>query len=166
MAHSSSELIEQYSPELSRLCSSLCSRRQDAEDLFQTTWEKVLRNLKKYDESKPFDKWLWRICINAHKDMMKNPFRKRRASFRNEEEQELFLSSLREKDQNRDEYISLHKAISRLDIKSRQVISLYYFKDFSTKELSELLDIPEGTVKSRLFKAREEIRKELQNSET
>lgn len=98
--------------------------------------------------------------------MMKNPFRKRRASFRNEEEQELFLSSLREKDQNRDEYISLHKAISRLDIKSRQVISLYYFKDFSTKELSELLDIPEGTVKSRLFKAREEIRKELQNSET
>ncbi len=161
MKTKNAELIEKYSPELSRLCSSLCTCRQDAEDLFQTTWEKVLRNLRKYDEEKPFDKWLWRICINAHKDMMKNPFRKRRATFRNEEEEEQFLASFCKDDDRRDEILSLHRAINRLDVKSRQVITLYYFRDFSTHELSELLSIPEGTVKSRLHKAREEIRKEM-----
>lgn len=162
MKQKATELIETYSSELSRLCTSLCNCRQDAEDLFQITWEKVLRNLKKYDESRPFDKWLFRICINAHKDMMKNPFRKKRTSFKSEEDQELFLSSICEKDEMRDEYISLHKAIGNLDTNSRQVITLYYFRDFTTRELSELLGVPEGTVKSRLFKAREEIRKEMQ----
>lgn len=157
-----SELIAQYSSELSRLCTSLCNCRQDAEDLFQITWEKVLRNLKKYDCQKPFDKWLWRICLNAHKDMMKNPFRRKRATFKSEEEQELFLSSLSEDNTKRDEYLCLHRAIGKLSTKSRQVITLYYFKDFTTKELSQLLEIPEGTVKSRLYKAREEIRKEMQ----
>ena len=158
-----SEYIRIYGKDLGRLCSSLCSSRHDAEDLYQITWEKVLRNIRHYDKNKPFDKWLWSVCLNAHKDMLKNPFRKRVLAFDTSEELERILNSVPESEHCRDDYIVLHNAINKLDPKKRQVIALYYFKDFSIAELSQILGIPEGTVKSRLSQAREQIRKELNN---
>lgn len=158
-----SEYISKYGKDLGRLCSSLCSSCHDAEDLYQTTWEKVLRNIRHYDRSKPFDKWLWSVCVNAHKDMLKNPFRKKVLAFDTSEELERILNSVPQSEQSRDDYIILHNAIRHLDPKKRQVIALYYFKDYSTAELAEILGIPEGTVKSRLSSAREQIRKELNN---
>ncbi len=156
-----SSYIEVYGKDLSRLCFSLCKNQQDAEDLYQITWEKVLKYINKYDKEKPFDKWLWSVCINAHKDMMKNPFRCRVIPFESEKELEQKLSTLADKAEDLDEYIALHKAINQLPLQKRQVIALYYFKDLSIKELSEILEVPEGTVKSRLTGAREKIRKEL-----
>ncbi|MGN0452498.1 MAG: RNA polymerase sigma factor [Ruminococcus sp.] len=155
------EYIEAYGKELSRLCVSLCSGRQDAEDLYQITWEKVIKGIKGYDSTKPFDKWLWSVCVNAHRDMMKNSFRRRVLAFDKSEELEKLLSSIPDKSKDMDEYIALHNAINRLPLPKRQVIALYYFKDLSTAELSEILGIPEGTVKSRLKAARDQIRKEL-----
>ena len=158
-----SQYIKIHGKDLGRLCSSLCQNHFDAEDLYQATWEKVIRNYKKYDESRPFDKWLWSICINAYKDMLKNPFRRRVVSFDSSEDLERILLSVPTTEQDRDDCIVLHKAISRLEPQKRQVIALYYFKDLSTAELSQILNIPEGTVKSRLSSARAQIRKELNN---
>ncbi len=155
------DIIKIYSADLSRLCTSLCTCRQDAEDLFQITWEKVLRAYKKYDNTRPFDKWLWTICVNAHKDMLRNPFRKHKLNFNSNEEMEQVLHSIPDADDKRDDYIALHTAIRKLDPKKRQIIALYYFKDFTTAELSQILGIPEGTVKSRLYSAKEQLRKEL-----
>lgn len=154
-------LIKTYSADLSRLCTSLCTCRQDAEDLFQTTWEKVIRSFKTYDSTRPFDKWLWTICVNAHRDMLRNPFRKYRLNFNSNEEMEQLLRSIPDADDKRDDYIALHTAIKKLDPKKRQVIALYYFGDFTIAELSQILGIPEGTVKSRLCSAKEQLRKEL-----
>ncbi len=158
-----SEYIRIYGKDLGRLCSSLCSSRHDAEDLYQATWEKVIRNIRRYDKSKPFDKWLWSVCVNTHKDMLKNPFRKKMLAFDNSEDLERVLCSVVQEEQSHDDYITLHNAIKKLDPKKRQIIALYYFKDYSTAELAEILGIPEGTVKSRLSSARAQIRKELNN---
>ncbi|MDO5123149.1 MAG: sigma-70 family RNA polymerase sigma factor [Eubacteriales bacterium] len=156
-----SSYINAYGKDLSRLCFSLCKNRPDAEDLYQITWEKVLRGIQKYDTSKPFDKWLWTICINAHKDMMKNPFRKRVIPLESEEELEARFRSLPQKFGDLDEYIALHNAVNRLPVSKRQAVALYYFKDLSVSEVSEILGVPEGTVKSRLQSARDFIREEL-----
>lgn len=158
-------LIDLHSPDLSRLCRSLCSCEQDAEDLFQITWEKVIRNFRKYNPEKPFDKWLFAVCVNAHRDMLRNPFRKRVVFFDKSEELENLIKSIPDGQEHKDEYLSLHCAINKLDIKRRQVVALYYFKDYSTSELSEIIGIPEGTVKSRLASAREQLRKELRNAQ-
>lgn len=156
-----SSYIDAYGKDLSRLCFSLCKNRPDAEDLYQITWEKVLRGISKYDSEKPFDKWLWTICVNAHKDMVKNPFRRRVARFESEEELEARFRGLPDKFGELDEYIALHNAINKLPYSKRQAVALYYFKDLSVTEVSEILGIPEGTVKSRLQGAREFIREEL-----
>ncbi len=155
------QLVNKHGKDLGRLCSSLCSSPYDAEDLYQATWEKAIKNYKKHDPHKPFEKWLWSICINTHKDMLRKPSRKRQAIFESTEELERTLQSIPEKQEDTDAYLSLHNAISKLDEQKRQVIALFYFKDYKLKDLAEILQIPEGTVKSRLNSAREQIRKEL-----
>ena len=157
------EYINLYGRDLTRLCTSLCKNRADAEDLYQSTWEKVLKNIRRYNKEKPFDKWLYSICINTHKDMVKSPFRKKVLSFNKTEDLELTLNSIADNEMPKDEFIALHSAVSKLSLEKRQAVALYYFKDYSTKEVAEILNIPEGTVKSRLSSAREQLRKELNN---
>ena len=157
-----SEYIRLYGKDLTRLCLSLCKNPADAEDLYQSTWEKVLKNIKKYNNEKPFDKWLFAICVNTHKDMVKSPFRKKILSFSKAEDLELTLNSIPDNIAPKDEFLSLHQALSHLSLEKRQAIALFYFKDYSAKEVAEILNIPEGTVKSRLSSAREQLRKELE----
>lgn len=154
--------ITLYGKDLTRLCMSLCNNRDDAEDLYQSTWEKVMRHLRRYNKEKPFDKWLFSICVNTYKDMVKSPFYKRILRFDKAEDLERTLNSIPyDEDISREEILTLHNAISKLSTDKRQVIALFYFKDYSTKEVAEILSIPEGTVKSRLNSARQDLRKEL-----
>lgn len=154
--------INLYGKDLTRLCLSLCQSRSDAEDLYQSTWEKVMRNHRRYNKEKPFDKWLFAICVNTYKDMVKSPFYKRILRFDKAEDLELTLNSVpADESISREEILTLHNAISKLSIEKRQVVALYYFKDYSTKEVAEILSVPEGTVKSRLSSARQDLRKEL-----
>ena len=135
--------------------------RQDAEDLFQTTWEKVIKGYSKYDRSRPFDKWLWSVCVNAHRDMLRNPFRRYRMNFNTNEEMTETLNSIPDAKENTEDYVALHIALRKLNPKLREVIALYYFRDFTYAEMSVILGIPEGTVKSRLNSAKNQLRKEL-----
>ncbi len=155
--------IKLYGRDLTRLCLSLCKNRADAEDLYQITWEKVLKNIRRYNKEMPFDKWLFAICVNAHKDMVKSPFRSKTFHFDTTDDLEHTLNSIPDAFVSQDEFLSLHTAVSKLPLEKRQVIALYYFKDYSTKEVAEILNLPEGTVKSRLSSAREQLRKELLN---
>jgi RNA polymerase sigma-70 factor (ECF subfamily) len=54
--------------------------------------------------------------------------------------------------------LGVEELLGRLDIEKRAVLSLYYFENFSVPEISQVLKIPEGTVKSRLFAARNEFK--------
>lgn len=158
-----SEYIKLYGRDLTRLCVSLCNQKSDAEDLYQSTWEKAIKNLRRYDKDKPFDKWLFSICINTYKDTVKSSFRKKIMHFNKTEELELTLNSIPDSIAPHDEFLTLHQALRKLTPEKRQVVALYYFNDYSTKEVADILSLPEGTVKSRLSSAREDIRKELGN---
>ena len=71
------------------------------------------------------------------------------------------INSIPDAKGNIEDYIALHIAINKLEPKRREVIALYYFRDFTYAEMSVILGIPEGTVKSRLNSAKEHLRKEL-----
>ncbi|MBQ6626881.1 MAG: RNA polymerase sigma factor [Ruminococcus sp.] len=157
--------IGRYSADLTRLCVSLCGNFSDAEDLFQDTWLKALRHYKKYDESKPFDKWLYSICVNTYKNSMKSAFVKKRMLFNSDEEERAFFERISQADDNREDYEQLHKAVSSLSKKHRIVIVLYYFKDYSISEIAQIINVPTGTVKSRLSVARAQIKRRLLNEQ-
>lgn len=155
-------LINFYSADLTGLCISLCGNISDAEDLFQDTWLKAMKYYKKYDSSKPFEKWLFAICVNTYKDKLKLFYNKRKINFTSDEEKNAFLNSVPDKKaENEKLYLELHLAVSALPKKLKVVLVLYYFKDYSIKEISEILNIPDGTVKSRLKKAKTELKRGL-----
>ncbi len=151
-----------YSQDLTRLCLSLCGNMTDAEDLFQETWHKAMKNYSKYNKNQPFDKWLFSICVNTYKNSLKLSFNSRRMVFSTEEEQELFFNSIPDNSAGSpDEYGELHKIICSLPKNQRIVITLKYFKDYSLSDIAQITGVPLGTVKSRLHSAKETIRRRL-----
>lgn len=159
--------VQRYSADLTRLCLSLCGNQPDAEDLFQDTWVKAMRHFKRYTEDKPFDKWLFAICVNTYKNILTSAVRRRTYHFTSGEEQTAFFNAIPDlNDSNRDDYYALHRAIGALPKKQRVCIVLYYFKDYSVKEISEITHVPEGTVKSRLYTAKQSIRRRLEHEQT
>lgn len=157
--------IQKYSGDLSRLCMSLCGNKTDAEDLFQDTWLKAIRHYKKYNPENPFDKWLFAICVNTYKNILNSASRRKAYTFQTEEEQIRFFNAIPEiTEENKNDYYQLHKAILSLPKKQKIVIVLYYFKDYSIKEIAEITNIPEGTVKSRLSTAKKFIKRRLLNN--
>ncbi len=156
--------IQQYNADLTRLCVSLCGNIHESEDLLQDTWLKALKHYSKYDSSKPFDKWLYSICVNTYKNMRNSAFFKKRKCFKNDEEERIFFNSIADITENNfDDYVELHKAICLLSKKHRITVVLYYFKDYTITEISQIMNVPAGTVKSRLSAARSEIKRRLTN---
>lgn len=153
---------QSYSADLTKLCMSLCGSKTEAEDLFQETWLKAMRHYDKYDKSKPFDKWLYSICVNTYKNALNSARRRFQYIFKTSEESERFFNSIPEIDENnREDYYELHAAVRSLSKKKRTVIILYFFKAYSVSEIAEILKIPEGTVKSRLSAAKAEIKRRM-----
>lgn len=151
--------IQQYQKSLSNLCCNLCGNYHDADDLFQETWLKAIRAYSQYDKSRDFGKWLFAICINTYRDNCSAVYSKRNISFRTSDEKDIFLSSVPDKDTYNQEYRELIEIIKELPEKYRIVLALRYFNDYSEKDVSEILKIPVGTVKSRLNKAKALIKR-------
>lgn len=155
--HEFSKLISQHHADLTRLCYSLCRNHADAEDLYQDTWLKAMKNYGKYDKNKSFDKWLFAICVNTYKDNVKSSDRKRAMIFADNQEKENFFSQIPDNSGSHEEYTQLLKIIEELPEKYKIVIVLRYFRDYSEKDVANILKIPQGTVKSRLNKAKKII---------
>ena len=156
--------VEVYSTDLMRFCYKLCGSLYDAEDLFQDTWTKALHKLHTYDSDRDFRTWLFSICVNTYRDSGRKKYNSMKFHFQNNEEKERFLHSIPTEEKNIDEYIDLYSAIATLSKKHRLVITLYYFKEFSVKEIAEILSIPEGTVHSRLNTAKRMLKRRLSDA--
>lgn len=154
--------IRQYGKRLYGLCLHLCASREDAEDLYQETWLKVCKYLDRYDPAREFEPWLTRICVNTYRSI----FRKLQRSplfdrFSSGEEKDRLLLSV--PDRERADYSDLYSAIRKLPGKLRITVILYYFEDLDIRTTAEVLKIPEGTVKSRLDRARNYLKGALKD---
>lgn len=155
------EYVRLYAQDLARFCYKLCGNRHDADDLFQETWTKAIKKYHQYDRTKSFKNWLFAICVNTYKDDISLKYNAARVAFASSEEKEQFLNSIPDAQTDRDAYLDLHDALGTLSKKHRVVITLYYFKEFSLKEIAEILHIPEGTVSSRLDTAKKHLKRRL-----
>lgn len=152
--------IEKYGKRLYGLCRTLCTNKDDADDLYQETWLKVHRKLHQYNQELEFQGWLTRICVNTYKDQ----YRKKKISllfdyFSSQEEKDLILNSAKEEE--KEDFSDLHAAVHALPDKLKMTVILFYFQDLSLTETAKVLDIPEGTVKSRLSKARTLLKEKM-----
>ena len=150
-----------YSPELTRFCMKLCGNVHDAEDLFQDTWTRAFDRFEQYDPAYSFKSWLFAICANIFRNSKKQKYNSARAEFATGEEKERFIRSIPDAQQDIDAYLDLRAAILSLPKKHRVILVLYYFREFSQREIASMLDIPEGTVKSRLNTAKKLLKRRL-----
>jgi RNA polymerase sigma-70 factor (ECF subfamily) len=130
-----------------------------AKDITSEVFFKALKNIGKFRwQGVPFSHWLYRIAnreiINHHNS------RRREANFETEYKSDMTESQHTIK--TYDEYLDLHRYLSKLSSKHQEVLALRYFEDLSMTEISQILQKPEGTVKSMLHRAIDNLRKMME----
>lgn len=140
-------LIKYYESSLYRVAKSYLKTDSDCADAIQETILKAYQAIKGLKEPKYFRTWLIRILINECNRILQ--VRKKIIP----------VQELRERIQPEigTQRIELQEILHLVEEELRVIITLYYQEDLSVKDIALLLDIPEGTVKSRLSRAREKL---------
>ena len=153
------QYIRKYGKRLYGLCMTLCADKHEADDLYQDTWVKVLKRFDTYDPSRDFEPWLTRLCVNTYRDRLRRLSRSPFLNFSSNETKEAFLLTATAPE--KEDYSNLYAAIDQLPDKLRLTIILFYFQDMDIEKTALTLGIPTGTVKSRLHKARIQLKEVL-----
>jgi RNA polymerase sigma-70 factor (ECF subfamily) len=167
-----SRLIDNYKNMVYNLAYRMSNNSQEAEDISQEAFLHAFQSLARFNPSYKFSTWLYQITLNIIRDKFKrkeidyvsldtpvetddSEFYHQPADFTNNPEQ---IIDQQEKAQ------VIQKAILSLPLKYREIIVLRYLQDLSYIEISNILKLPSGTVKIRLYRAREQLRKILLNN--
>jgi RNA polymerase sigma factor (sigma-70 family) len=140
-------------PRLRRFARTLTFNRDDADDLVQAAMERAMLRGGQWEEGTRLDSWLFRIIKNAWIDEVRSRIRRERL-FAPEEAGEHVGDGTAEAQQQR---MAIQKAISLLSDDHRIVIGLVLVDGLPYKEAAEVLEIPMGTLTSRLARAREAL---------
>ncbi|MDR5694388.1 MAG: sigma-70 family RNA polymerase sigma factor [Armatimonadota bacterium] len=165
-------MVEEFLDPLYRTALRLTGHRSDAEDLVQETFLRAWRSFDRFQEGTNARAWLFKILMNAYIDRYR---RSHREPERVDQEDigEFYLSNrvhgsteFSERgnpeafiERIMDEHV--RKALSQLPAPFRMAVVLADIEGFSYKEISEILDIPLGTVMSRLHRGRQQLRQAL-----
>jgi RNA polymerase sigma-70 factor, ECF subfamily len=142
-------LIEANEASLYRVANSILRNEADAEDAYQETIIKAYKGIVNLKKNEYFKSWLIKIMINECNYII----RKRKKTVSLEVLGEKEINSL-----DNHEKLELWTAVKSLETELRTVIILFYYEDFKQSEIAEILGIPDGTVKSRMARAKEKLR--------
>lgn len=161
------QVVRDNTGRLYGLCFRLTAETAEAEDLCQETFAKAYKAWDRFEGRSQVSTWLYRIAVNT----WKNKLRGRKLKF-------FSLFATKDEDdeprdyegndpapdeglQKNEEREILFKALGQLNTDERVVLTLRDLEERSYEEISEILNLPAGTVKSRLFRARERLREKL-----
>lgn len=156
-------LVKMYDRRVYRTAYSFLKDMEEAQDISQEVFLKLHRGLSGYDEGRPFFPYLYQITKNLCFTRMKS--RSWRTEPLPEKEEPSAEVGPEETVVRKEEAAGVRRAVEALPEKLREVIELKHFQDCSYREMAEILNIPEGTVMSRLYNARKALREELLKEE-
>jgi RNA polymerase sigma-70 factor (ECF subfamily) len=163
------DIVDLYKDKIYRLCYRMLGNRHEAEDAAQEVFIRAYVHIDTYNPKMKFSTWLYRIATNLAIDKIR---KKKPDAYLDEEingtDGLTMYAQLSSHEASPEETIeslelqeTVQKAIEKLPEKYRIVIVLKYIEDLSLQEISEILDLPIGTVKTRLHRGREALRKHL-----
>lgn len=141
------ELVRENKVPMYRLAYGILRSQMDAEDAVSEAVVKAFERLNSLRDPEKFKPWMMQIVANEARKLYGK--KKRVDLVEDASEMKLY---------HEDAKNELWDIVVRLDEKSRAVVILFYYEQLSLKEIGGVLDISEGTVKSRLFRAREKLR--------
>ena len=143
------QLLKLWYPKLLRYAAGQTRGRDAAKDVVQETLLAAARLIRRLEDPAAFPKWLYRILQRRIADHLRTELRRRRQAAAGDAD-----SSATEPGPG----TPLDDALESLAAESYQVVHLHYFIGLSVKEIAAVIEVPEGTVKSRLHSARAQLR--------
>ncbi|MEX2244025.1 MAG: sigma-70 family RNA polymerase sigma factor [Fimbriimonadaceae bacterium] len=136
--------------------------QEDAEDAVQETFVKAFRAIGTFEHGRPLLPWLMRICSNCCVDIIRG--RRQGQECLDKHEHAIFdvRSDVASGVESRLRVESVREAVSRLPERYRRIIEMRHYGHMDVNEIAKALKVPEGTIKSWLFRARALLRKDLQ----
>jgi RNA polymerase sigma-70 factor, ECF subfamily len=158
-------LYDRHKNMVYRTASMITGDPEAAADLLHDVFLRLHRFASHVDVERPLEPWLYRMTVNQAHTWVK---RSRRFLRPLEEVTEWLVGIKRHPHQpaehDHDDWSQVQQAVSALPMSQRIVVVLYYLNDLSLQEISEITNVPVGTVKSRLYYGRESLKKSLGSS--
>ena len=167
-----SRLIDNYKNMVYDLAYRMSNNSHEAEDISQEAFMRAYQSLARFNPTYKFSTWLYQITLNIIRDR----FKKKELNYVSldtplETDDSEFYHQPADLTNNPEQIIAqkenlqaIQQAILSLPLKYREVIVLRHLQDLSYIEIANILKLPPGTVKVRLYRAREQLRKTLQDS--
>ncbi len=159
------QLVERWQPQLVRHALRLTGRHDLAADVAQESWIAVAKGLRRLDDPACFGRWVLRIVSHKSIDAIRQTQRRRKLVEQVATEAPQQAAAPTGSDAT-DDVSALRQAIDRLPGDERALVSMFYWDQRSLAEIAHILDIPLGTVKSRLFHVRQELKQILERSKS
>ncbi len=162
-----SEIVRRYQDRVFSMCVRWMGDRQVAEDVAQDVFIALFRSLQNFRGESRLSTWIYRVTINHCKN--KRLYRKRRhvhqhESLEGDRGDDVPVRQLADDGPGPDAHthrteaeVLVHEALAQLDDDQQQIILMRDVHDLSYEEISDILDLPRGTVKSRLHRARGQL---------
>ena len=153
-------LMDIYGNDVLRIAYLYLKDKYLAEDAYQEVFIKVYKNFNKFRGDSSEKTWIMSITVNTCRDMLRISWFKKVLMFKDMED-DLSLKSYENVDDsiiNKVQNEELLKEVMNLPSKYKELLILYYYEELSTVDISKILKIPEGTIRSRLFRAREMLK--------
>lgn len=151
-------LYRKYRPKMFSVCQLYASNKSDAEDMLQDGFLRVYSNLEKFRCEGSFEGWMRRIFVASSIDFL----RKRKIRYClpliEAQDHDYHVTGLEKLQAS-----EIIQIIQSLPDKYRIVFNLYELEGYSHKEISDILEIPEGTCKSQLARAKQKLRATIQH---
>lgn len=145
------EIVEEHGDMVYRIAMAQVKNSADADDIYQEVFISLIKNIDSIENEKHLKYWLIRTTLNKCKNFFKLYWNKKvdkTNTFDYNQSYEFELNEIRE-------------LVKSLPSKYKDVVFLHYYEGYNVREIGEILKIKEGTVKSRLFKARNLLKTEI-----
>ncbi len=154
-------LIERYQPLVIHIVFRLVSRDEDREDICQDVFIRVYENLGGFRYRSKMSTWIARIAYNR----CINYLEKKKVPLLEDKMPECTFDDIPAGDENplsllemNDLSFRIHAELEKLSIPFRTILTLYHLEDMSYEEIGHIMNLPEGTVKNHLFRARKQLK--------
>ena len=154
-----SRLIENTQDRLFKFCVYLCGNRHLAQDLCQDTYIKVLENLPKLKNGESFSSWMLVTAKNLYFDHLRAAHQRQQAW-----DEDFDPADDTQRPEHMERRVELKKALAQLNPEQRLILVLVDLEGYSYMEAGTVLGVSENTVRSRVYRARQELLKVLENS--
>lgn len=159
-------LVYLYKDKIYCFIYKMTSSKEDTEDVVQETFIRVFNNLYKYNSNWKFSTWIYRIAVNV----LKNYWKKKKGIYT----KELCQDTLKEIDYDtlnnpedkylvKEFYMEIISILHQLDYNQKVVFFLRYIKDFSIEEISTIVGVSPGAVRTRIHRTRKKICDQFKN---